>query len=49
MDARPKEIAGHAPSQSLGYVDPAKNICSVNFRLFSADKERSEFEKCSVS
>ena len=49
MDARPKGLGGQTPSQSPVNVDLAKNFCSVNFRLFSADKERSEFEKCSVS
>lgn len=49
MDARPKGIGGQTPPQIPVNVDPAKKICSVNFRLFSADKERSEFESCSVS
>ena len=49
MDARPKEIGGQTPSQIPVNVEPAKNICSVNFRLFSVNKERSEFESCSVS
>ena len=49
MDARSEGIGGQTPSQSLVNVDPAKNICSVNFRLFSVNKERSEFEICSVS
>ena len=49
MDARPKGLGGQTPSQYPVNVDPAKNFCSVNFRLFSAYKERSEFEKCSVS
>ena len=49
MDARPKGLGGQTPEQYLVNVDPANNFCSVNFRLFSTDKERSEFEKCSVS
>ena len=49
MDVRPEGLGGQTPPQSPVNVDPAKNICSVNFRLFSVNKERSEFESCSVS
>ena len=49
MDARPDGLGGQTSTLSLVNVDPAKNFCSVNFRLFSVNKERSEFESCSVS
>ena len=49
MDARPEGLGGQTSTLSLVNVDPAKNFCSVNFRLFSVNKERSEFEICSVS